>query len=173
MSAASARPRHPGFSLWRYSLGVYRRPAVAKACLALQDACGADVNLLLYCCWMASAGRHLDARDVRSAIAAVDRWQDEVVRPLRRARRALRKDPRGVAADQARRLRRSIAAAELDAEYLELRLLAAAAARRTPSKSAGATRDLAAGNLHRYLAALRVRIGRAPARHLSVLANAS
>jgi len=27
------------------------RPGVAEACLALQDTCDADVNLLLYGCW--------------------------------------------------------------------------------------------------------------------------
>ena len=40
----------PG-SLWNYSLEIYRRPGVQDACLKLQDDMGADVNLLMYCCW--------------------------------------------------------------------------------------------------------------------------
>ena len=33
---------------WRFSLTYYGQPGVSDACIALQDGCGVDVNLLLY-----------------------------------------------------------------------------------------------------------------------------
>jgi uncharacterized protein (TIGR02444 family) len=164
--------RRQGFPFWRFSLRTYRRPGVAQACLALQDECGADVNVLLYCCWMGSRGKCLDRRGVRSAMSAVGRWQDEVVRPLRRARRAIRKDPRGCTAEQATALRQHIAAAELDAEYLEQQLLAAEASRASPAVGSDAPRAAAANNLSRYVEALGAAPGSRQARNLRVLADA-
>ena len=34
-------------SFWDFSVGTYRRPGVADACLSLQDRYGLDVNVLL------------------------------------------------------------------------------------------------------------------------------
>ena len=59
------RAPHP---FWRYSLGFYRRSGVEQACLGLQNTCGADVNLLLFCCWMGAQGRPLDKRSLRREI---------------------------------------------------------------------------------------------------------
>ncbi|HET6519133.1 MAG TPA: TIGR02444 family protein, partial [Geminicoccaceae bacterium] len=81
-------PRCP---FWTWSVEVYGRDGVAAACLELQDRHGLDVNLLLLACWLAAAhGRALDGATLARARAASGRWQAEVVRPLRAARRALK-----------------------------------------------------------------------------------
>jgi uncharacterized protein (TIGR02444 family) len=164
--------RLEGFSFWRFSLRTYRAPGVEKACLALQDDCGADVNLLLYCCWTGLSGRRLSARAVRSARAAVARWQSGVVSPLRRARRAIRKGHRGVTGEWAGQLRRRISAAELDAEYVEQSVLAAHAAGMPPSARKCEPREAAAANLKCYLDLLGAPIGRREARNLRTLLEA-
>lgn len=146
--------RREPFPFWRYSVRTYGLPGVAAACLALQDECGADVNVLLYCCWMGRLGHRLDRRALRSATAAVARWQAEVVRPLRLARRAIRKDARGSAGRRATALRRRISAAELDAEYVEQMLLAAVSERYPRRSGAGGSRERAAANLRAYFALL-------------------
>ena len=53
---------------WRFSLHFYRQPGVSDACIALQDGCGVDVNLLLFLLWLADEGQLLEL--VRKAIAA-------------------------------------------------------------------------------------------------------
>lgn len=165
--------RREPLPFWRFSLRTYRQDGVAHACLALQDECGVDVNLLLYCCWLGSERRRLSARDARSAMNAVGRWQQEVVAPLRRARRAIRKDPAGKVAETTLLLRQKIAAAELDAEYLEQRLLDAEASRMPAATGNGAApEEIAATNLDRYLAALGVAPGPRLRRHLRTLADA-
>ena len=76
---------------WRFSLRTYRAPGVQDACLALQDRCGADVNLLLFCGWTGRDGRALDEGSLRSAVGRVGLWQSEVIAPLRLARRGLKR----------------------------------------------------------------------------------
>jgi uncharacterized protein (TIGR02444 family) len=165
---SASRNSGAGASFWRYSLRAWRAPAIARACLALQDRCGADVNLLLFCCWTGRAGRRLGARELKSALAAVARWQQEVVRPLRRARRAIGKDVPGL-----RRLRRRVAAAELAAERVEQALLGRQASRlRGPARRAApalATR----ANLGGYLGLHGGRISRRDARLLEALGDAA
>jgi uncharacterized protein (TIGR02444 family) len=134
--------RHEPNAFWRYSLRSYRLPGVEAACLALQEEAGTDTNLLLWCCWQASLGRALDRRALRRAMAATARWQSEVILPLRRARRSLKAAPQGLPEGWAADLRGRIAAAELDMEYAEQRLLfdlaqaLPAAGRRLPPREA-------------------------------------
>jgi uncharacterized protein (TIGR02444 family) len=153
--------RLEGFSFWRFSLRTYRAPGVAEACLALQDGCGADV-----------IGRRLSARAVRSARAAVARWQSEVVSPLRRSRRAIRKGHRGVTGEWAEQLRKRIGTAELDAEYVEQSVLAGHAAGMPPLARKCEPREAAAANLKCYLDLLGASIGRREARNLGTLLDA-
>lgn len=164
--------RRKASPFWRFSLRTYRVPGVAAACLALQDDCGADVNLLLYCCWMGLRGRRLGARAVRSARAAVARWQSGVVQPLRRARRAIERGDRGVSGECAGLLRKRIGAAELDAEYVEQSVLAVHATGMPPSARRCEPREAAAASLKRYLELLGVSIGRREARNLGALVDA-
>lgn len=74
-------------ALWRFSLAVYGRPGVPAACLGLQDAHGVDVNVLLYCCWMAHRGWPLSPAQCRAAMKLTEAWRRDVVWPLRTIRR--------------------------------------------------------------------------------------
>src|SRR5512140_1479995 len=79
---------HP---FWRFSLRTWRHPGVQDACLALQERCGADVNLLLFCAWTGRTGRVLDASSLRLAVDRVGDWQSAVIAPLRLARRGIKR----------------------------------------------------------------------------------
>lgn len=158
-------------AFWTYSLSLYRRSGVADACLALQERCGADVNLLLYCCWLGQSGRALDKRALRAAIAVVSRWQAQVVKPVRQARRALKHPPDRLPADWAEQLRKRIGALELDLEYLEQHLLADAALALPPTSRSQSPRTAAAASLARYLALLGVAPGQGDAQ-IAILLDA-
>ncbi len=165
-------PRRAPHPFWRFSLGLYRRGGVEQACLGLQNACGADVNLLLFCCWMASQGKSLDKRALRRAIAAVRPWQEEVVRPLRRARRALKRP--GAARPDARRarLRQDVLRLELEAEYVEQLLLAGLAAGLPRPARRQDPQAAAAASLERYLSLLGAPLGRTTKRRMMALCRA-
>ncbi len=152
-------------AFWRFSLGTYRKPGVAQACLALQDKWGADVNLVLFCLWLGRRGRRLTMRELRAAISLVSPWQSGVVQRLRQARRAIPKtDP------EAKPLRKRLAALELQAERYEQSLLDGFAARLRRLPPATATQSVG-GNLRDYFRALGVRITPDRARRLEGLAR--
>ena len=152
-------------AFWRFSLGLYAEDGVEAACLALQAA-GANVNLLLLCCWLGKTGRCLQRRRLRQLVGAVAAWQAQVVRPLRQVRRDLKAESWRVARRGRVELRRCVAAAELEAERLEQLLLAGLVADlpRQPGKK------FAQENLLGYGALLG--LGAGAGAHLSVLLGA-
>jgi uncharacterized protein (TIGR02444 family) len=126
----------PPNPFWDYALELYRREGVESACLELQGRHGLDVNFILLCCWLGSRGIEADQAWLSDAIAAIERWQAEAIRPLRVVRNRLKAelaDPPagGIGARwpaHTAGLRRRVLAAELDSERLEQLLLAERAA---------------------------------------------
>ena len=110
-------------TLWAFSVTTYQRPGVQEACLDLQDNMGADVNLLLYCCWCGA----LTKDEIDKVLAALAPWQSQVVSGLRSVRRALKLlvAEMGDLADDAGALRRKVAGLELEAEKLQQTMLEA------------------------------------------------
>jgi uncharacterized protein (TIGR02444 family) len=113
--------------LWAFSLTVYDGNGVADECLDLQERLNLDVNLLLFAaCVGAVEGVQLEKRDIAAASAAIAGWHGEIVRALRRARRALK--PASTDAENPLRgpsaaLHAQVKAAELDAEKIEQAML--------------------------------------------------
>ena len=148
-------PDHP---FWDFSLEVYAKEGVADACLRLQDDIGIDVNMLLFCCWAGhSGGGELGMRFIADAAGAVGPWHDEIVRPLRRARRRLKEGFTGFHEERLRKLRREIQCIEIDSEHIEQLFLGETFA---PWKDGDMLAEIRAGhaaaNLAGYLAVLGV-----------------
>jgi len=103
---------------WQYSLALYGKSGVERAALALQDALGADVNVLLFCCYAASKQKSIDAPRLHDDLAP---WQAQVVAQLRTVRRRLKAGFQGFEreSDQVADLRRYLAELELAAERIE------------------------------------------------------
>lgn len=165
-----------GLSLWDFSIRVYGEPGVADACLNLQDHNGADVNLLLYCCWLGSHRRPLTADRLPAIVEATRPWAENVIRPLRRARRWLKSStlPSG-SADAARvGLREQIKRSELEAEHLQQTVLEQLTqdhlAPQGPGDSPAA---IAASNLAAYLSLAEIRADAAVLAGLTVLLDAA
>jgi len=108
-----------GSPFWRFSLGFYRQPGVGDVCIALQDTCGVDVNLLLFLLWRASTKNRLSTSDVKQIDDQMRGWRDLTVIPLRAMRRKLKDNEPFVAVGSAEIFRARIKAAELEAERLQ------------------------------------------------------
>ncbi len=112
--------------IWDWSLQAYARPAVAEACLRLQDEHGQNVPLLLWAIWAEARDPDLLTR----AAEVARRWDAVAVTPLRVVRRTLKAACPPVA-DAARvALREDVKAAELRAERVLLETLASLGSRR-------------------------------------------
>lgn len=113
--------------LWTFSLATYSRDGVADECLGLQERVNLDVNLLLFAAFIGAVdGVRLDAKDIAAASAWVFDWHGEIVRSLRRARRALKpasNDAENPLREASATLRVQVKAAELEAEKIEQAML--------------------------------------------------
>lgn len=103
-------------AFWKFSLAVYMAPGVGDECLAVQEDYGVDVNVLLFCAWLAFARKvALTPVDIDTIGALVGEWHESAVKPLRGVRRYLK----NVAGEDVAALRARVKAAELEAEQLE------------------------------------------------------
>ena len=108
---------------WQFSLRVYGAPGVSEECLELQDKLGIDVNVMLYAVWLGAVrGIALRADDLARIEDGVASWSADVVRPLRKVRRAMKAMP-DIADPQLQALRKRVADTELFSEQIEQALL--------------------------------------------------
>jgi uncharacterized protein (TIGR02444 family) len=137
-----------GSPFWRFSLRFYRQPGIADACIALQDGCGVDVNLLLFCLWLATARRCVSPDVAQAVCAKAAPWRDDVVTPLRAVRRRLKDGSALVERGAAERFRTAVKAIELESERLQQEALFALAAglltENAPTVEAAARANVAA-----------------------------
>jgi len=129
---------------WHFSLAVYSHREVAEECLALQQAIGLDVNLLLFCAWAGTAAFALSRSDIEAASKRVAGWQEHVVRPLRNVRQDMK------AADyrDLESFRTHVKKTEIEAEQIEQAMLFAFS--RHLRESNMNPRDVVAGNIKNY-----------------------
>lgn len=112
-------------ALWRFAVSFYARDGVSPACLALQEKAGVDVNILLFAIYaQIERGVSLSANDLAAADTRVRDWHGEVVQPLRRIRTRMKSGPFPAPSPTTEPLRNRIKADELQAEQIELALLA-------------------------------------------------
>jgi uncharacterized protein (TIGR02444 family) len=131
---------------WRFSLAVYCQAEVEQECLALQQALGIDVNLLLFCAWLGAYRIALSKKEVDSAASAVAAWHDQVVRPLRGVRQQIKTLKRDAFED----FRTRVKGIELEAEQIEQALLYDFSKKISPGIANSP--EAIAGNVNEYIA---------------------
>jgi uncharacterized protein (TIGR02444 family) len=136
-------------AFWDFSVRFYAQPRVAAACLELQDRAGVDVNVLFYLLFVAQHCLQLDRGDVTRIDSTVKSWREQVVRPLRSVRRALKNGVAPIDANSAAALRNDVKRIELEAERIEQHALErlipnATVGTPAPSRAAAARVNLAA-----------------------------
>jgi uncharacterized protein (TIGR02444 family) len=105
---------------WDFSVNIYGHDGVPAACLALQENCEIDVNMILFCCWAGEIGAgRLDVQDLRTALGAINGWHREIVRGLRMVRNHLTTGFRGFDDEIVRTFRQKILNLELESERME------------------------------------------------------
>lgn len=132
---------------WRFSLAVYQQGAVANECLALQEALGLDVNILLFSAWLGRRGIILHRIDIEAASRAVASWHESVVRSLRNVRQQMK-----TFGTDFEDLRARIKAIEIEAEQIEQAILFACAQGIDSSREGADRSDAIAHNVSEYIA---------------------
>jgi uncharacterized protein (TIGR02444 family) len=151
---------------WRFSLAVYKPADVAAECLALQEAIGLDVNLLLFCAWLGTRAIVLSRGDIEAACRVVASWHASVVRPLRGVRRHIKTQY----GDAFEGFRSRVKDDELQAEQIEQAMLFAYAQGIQTSQDGSDHRDAVARNVNAYLSMMSGATAPVPAAPLLVRA---
>lgn len=114
-----------GNPLWDFAVWAYGQQGVEKACLALQDRLGADVNMLLFCCWLAyrnTPTTHL-GKILGAALKVSREWQGNLIIPLRTSRQNLKNTVETLVGNErvaATALRERLKECELEMEQLQV-----------------------------------------------------
>ncbi|WP_169546134.1 TIGR02444 family protein [Sneathiella aquimaris] len=144
----------PPCALWDFALKLYSNPTVEQACLSLQNRKGVDVNLLLFCVWVAASGREeLREVELEEGMAISHYWQEATVRPMRNIRNFLKPPLKYVDNRLTNELKRVVSESEIYAEKLQLLALDRLIDRpATASFSGSICARAAVQNLFKYLA---------------------
>jgi uncharacterized protein (TIGR02444 family) len=140
----SVPPPAARVTLRGFAVAVHDQPGVADACISLQDRFDVNVNILLCAAYIGAVRRRsVTSDDIASARTRVDAWHTDVVRPLRAVRRRLKTGPPPAPNPQTDDVRKQVAKAELDAEFVELDILGDWAFRLEGTPGAGTSSELA------------------------------
>ncbi|CEK09532.1 TIGR02444 family protein [Legionella hackeliae] len=71
---------------WQFSLKVYQQTSVKECCLLLQNSQGANVNLLLFCCWLSFFVDPISHEEFKQACDSIGVWHQQITTTLRQAR---------------------------------------------------------------------------------------
>ncbi|VUD53650.1 hypothetical protein TDB9533_01877 [Thalassocella blandensis] len=108
--------------LWDFANRVYSRSEVETLSIELQDQCGANVNIMLWSCWLEHEGIRLPQSCLSDVTQIIDEVSHETVDKLREVRRFL-KTSKHFTKVQALGIRKHILSAELVIEKVLLQRL--------------------------------------------------
>lgn len=108
----------PDSELWSFSDQTYRLPEVKDTCLDLQNNFDADINIILYCLWVADKGITLSLQDVALLIQTTLPWQKTILKPLRDARQMIKQHIIAMPADLLDQTVANLSEMELNAEHM-------------------------------------------------------
>ncbi|MBT4739962.1 MAG: TIGR02444 family protein [Rhodospirillaceae bacterium] len=116
-----------GNPFWEFATEAYSQPGIDKALLSLQSRMGVDINMVLFCVWLAYRGSNGNdlAQHLASALKMSREWQRDLVEPVRTCRENLKviidgPDLIGRNREAATALRERLKANELDLEALQI-----------------------------------------------------
>lgn len=129
-------------SLWDFALQVYSTPEVEQQSLQLQDEYNANINIILWCCWLEMEGIQLSVNLLDEVLITIDSVSLQTVAKLRDVRRILLESG-AFTKVQAQTVKKHIMNAELMIEKVLLHRLQDMTCRFIESKE---YKDLSAGD---------------------------
>lgn len=164
-------------SFWDFSVRTYRTSGVSEACLSLQNDQGADVNMLLYCCWVGAAAGPFDDELFSRASEYSARWAENVVIPLREARTWMKHTGCNLASvptESCMELREEIKSVEFAAEKMQQEVLESIVlVERTRDERPEQIVEDVAANLMLYLECVDIQLANDVRKKLSTIVRAA
>jgi len=142
----------PDSELWNFSEQTYAIPEVEDNCLKLQNNYDADINIILYCIWVAEKSVLLSHNDIQLLIKATEPWQKTILKPLRDARKMMKQHIIAMPTDMLDQTVGNLTEMELNAEHMsQLALEKVISFRENSAEDKLSPIEYASSNLSRYL----------------------
>ena len=107
----------PKSEFWNYSTQIWTLPQVEAICLDLQNDYDANVNMLLYCCWLGDKNLSFNDDDLQTLLDTIQPWQI-MIKPLRDSRKMMKQHIIAMPADMTEQTIANISEMELNAEHM-------------------------------------------------------
>jgi len=141
----------PDSELWTFSEQTYALPDVEDSCLKLQNDFDADINIILYCIWVAEKSVLLSQDDIQLLIKTTEPWQKTILRPLRDARKMMKQHIIAMPSDMLDQTVNNLGEMELNAEHMsQLALEKIINFNKIPDKAELSTIECTSSNLSEY-----------------------
>lgn len=99
---------------------MYSAPTIERACLHLQDKFACNINILLFCCWIAwRFGVRLDTETLKHLNDAISPFHQNITAPLRTIRLRLAQHAENLSTEVHAALKSYFVSLELQAERVE------------------------------------------------------
>ena len=108
----------PDSKLWDFSVQTYSLPEVKDLCLELQNNFDADINIIMFCLWIAEQSIELSKEDTVALIQTTLPWQKSILKPLRDARKMIKQQTIAMPADLLDQTVCNLTEMELNAEHM-------------------------------------------------------
>ena len=142
----------PDSELWNFSEQTYALPEVEGICLKLQNEYDADINIILYCLWVAEKSVELSQGDIGLLIQTTEPWQKTILRPLRDARKMMKQHIIAMPSDILDQTVSNLTEMEINAEHMSQLALEKTINFKQPSSTDNrSTIEYAGINLTNYL----------------------
>ena len=107
----------PNSEFWDYSTHIWTLPDVEKACLDLQNNHDINVNILMYCCWVADKNLTLNDDDIQALVDTIQPWHI-IIKPLRESRKMMQQQLIAMPKDVQNQTLNDMQDMELNAEHM-------------------------------------------------------
>jgi len=107
----------PNSEFWNYSTQIWTLPQVETICLDLQNNYDANVNMLLYCCWLGDKNLSFNDDDLQTLLDTIQPWQI-MIKPLRDSRKMMKQHIIAMPTDMIEQTIANISEMELNAEHM-------------------------------------------------------
>ena len=109
---------YPNSEFWNYSTQIWTLPGIEPVCLEFQNNYDANVNILLYCCWVGDKKLSINDDDVQVLLDTAQPWQT-IIKPLRDSRKMMQQNLMAMPSEMIEQTTSNICEMELNAEHME------------------------------------------------------
>lgn len=141
----------PDSDFWDFSISFYANADVESTCLTLQDQYNLNVNLILFCYWLAENKQEpLEKKQWSQLLSAAQPWE-EIIKPLRQSRKMINHSSIAWPSDFKIETGKHVSNIEINTEHMQQLSIEQAWRQMNCSESDKSYLDIITNNVKNYL----------------------